>query len=177
MEYTITGKAWVGGDNITVYQIVAQNRWQMDALNAEELSKWLFEDADSRFKNKENEFKNEGYSIVVAGKNFGCGGKSIEHPVVACIGAGVRIVLADSFARYNFRNSINNGLPVFVCEGINKWVKTGDVLSVDLQSGLVTNNTTGQSREITPLTDFAMKLLESGGLIAYTRQFLLPESE
>lgn len=168
METVIRGTAWVGGNDIAAFKIVAQNRWQMDRLDPDELGKWVFESVDSTLLNKENAFKNAGYSIVVAGSNFGGGGKSIEHPVIALLGAGVKVVLADSFGRYNFRNSVNNGLPVFVCEGINKQVKTGDTLVVDMAAGKVTNETTGASMEMTPLSDFARELLNAGGLIPYT---------
>lgn len=172
METIICGKAWVGGDNISTYDIIPANRWTMEKLDPEELGKWALEDADPAFSNKANALKDTGSAIVVAGIGFGGGGKSIEHPIFALKGAGIKIVIADSFARYNFRNSVNNGFPVVTCEGINKIVKNGDELEIDLVKGTVENKTTGVSREIVPMSDFVLSMLEAGGLIAYTKKQL-----
>ena len=68
------------------------------------------------------------YSFIIAGRNFGGGGKSIEHPIIAIKGAGVKAVIAESASRYFFRNAINNGLPILICEGITSNVRTGDDL-------------------------------------------------
>ena len=70
------------------------------------------------FAGKENTFRKSGYEIIVAGKNFGCGSKTVEHPVMAMLGAGVKLVIADSFSRYSYRNAINLALPVLICPGI-----------------------------------------------------------
>lgn len=175
-ETVVRGKAWVGKDNIFAFDIIPQARWTLDNLNPDDLGRWALEGADSEFKDKENAFKNEGYTFVVAGKNFGGGGKSIEHPIFALKGAGVKAVLADSFARYFFRNSVNNGLPVFVCEGISHWVKKGDELCVNFVKGQVTNIRTGVQKDLVPLTDFVMDIMEAGGLLEYTKSKLQAES-
>lgn len=101
-------------------------------LDPEDLGRWALERVAPEFAGVENGFKNSDYSIVVAGKNFG-GGKSIEHPVISLIGAGVEVVLADSFARCNFRNSINNGLPVAECKGISQEVQNSSTTIVSLR--------------------------------------------
>jgi 3-isopropylmalate/(R)-2-methylmalate dehydratase small subunit len=168
MDKIIHGKTWVGRDDIMVYEIIAMNRWDMDNVDPEELGKWAFEGVDKEFSGNENAFKNKGCSIVVAGVNFGGGGKSIEHPVFTLKGAGVKVVLAESFARFNFRNSVNNGLPVFVCPGILKFAKNGDELAVDTEKGLVKNERIGETIKISPLPAFAMDLINAGGLIPYT---------
>lgn len=169
MESKITGKAWVGGDNISTYAIIPQRRWNLDKMDKDELSQWAMEDVDPAFANVPNAFKDGGYTFVVAGTCFGGGGKSIEHPIYALQGAGVKCVIADSFARFNFRNSVNNGLPVFTCSGITKEVSTGDVLTVDMAEGYVENNTTGKRIPLVPMSEFAFELMEAGGLIPYTK--------
>ena len=105
-------------------------------------------------------------------KGFGGGGKSVEHPIYALKGAGIQLVLADSFARYNFRNSINKGLPVFVCEGLKEVVSTGDDLTVDMTEGFVVNERTGMRKELVPLAPFVLEILNAGGLLPYTRKQL-----
>jgi 3-isopropylmalate/(R)-2-methylmalate dehydratase small subunit len=169
METLIRGKAWVGGNNIVAFQIIPLRRWDPDNLDPDELGKWALEDADPDFRNKEFALKNGGYSIVAAGTNFGGGGKSIEHPIIALKSAGIKIVLAESFSRFNFRNSVNNGLPAFVCKGITEMVKKGDELTVDLVAGFVKNERTGVSLKIAAMPQFAIDLINAGGLIPYTR--------
>lgn len=169
METRITGKAWVGGDNISTYAIIPQRRWDLDRMDPEELGKWAMEDADPAFADREGAFRDGGYSIVVAGACFGGGGKSIEHPIYALRGAGIKVVIADSFARFNFRNSVNNALPVFTCPGLKDTVLTGDELTVDMTEGYVENHRTGERTELVPLTPFALELIEAGGLIPYTK--------
>jgi len=168
----IRGKAYVGGDDIFAFDIIPMNRWTLDNLNPDDLGRWAMEGVDPEFKEVENGFKNAGYSIIVAGKNFGGGGKSIEHPILALKGAGVKAVIADTFGRYNFRNSINNGLPVLVCEGITAAVQKGDELIVDLVKGEVTIVKSGETKQVTPLSDFVLGIMEAGGLLKYTKAHL-----
>ena len=165
MDNIVTGKAWVGGDDIFAFDIIPEKRWTLDNLDPKDLGRWALEKVDPEFADVENGFKNSGYSIVVAGKNFGGGGKSIEHPIISLIGAGVKVVLADSFARYNFRNSINNGLPVVECKGISQEVQKGDQLVVDLRKGEVLNTRTGLTKKFTPLSDFVTNLLEGRWIV------------
>ena len=170
METKITGKVWVGGDNISTYEIIPQRRWNLEKMDPEELGSWAMEDADPRYTEKQGAFRQEGYSIVVAGHCFGGGGKSIEHPIYALKGAGIKVVIADSFARFNFRNSVNNGLPVFTCPGLHETVQTGDLLTVDFLEGYVENHRTGVRTKVVPLSEFALELMEAGGLIPYTKE-------
>jgi 3-isopropylmalate/(R)-2-methylmalate dehydratase small subunit len=168
----IKGKAWVGGDNITAYDIIPMKRWTHDTMDPNVLGKWALEDADPNFKNKEWALRDSGATIIVAGCNFGGGGKSIEHPIFAVIGAGIQVVLADSFARYNFRNSVNNALPVIVCEGLKDMIRNGDELTVDMVNGFVEIIRTGEHKELVPLTPFVLEIMESGGLLAYTKKHI-----
>jgi 3-isopropylmalate/(R)-2-methylmalate dehydratase small subunit len=102
--------------------------------------------------------------IVVGGKNFGCG-SSREQAPLALKYSGVRCVVAESFARIFFRNAINIGLPVVECKGISEAVKDGDELTVDLDSGKVTNVSKGRTLQGTKLPAFILEILSDGGLI------------
>jgi 3-isopropylmalate/(R)-2-methylmalate dehydratase small subunit len=102
--------------------------------------------------------------IVVGGKNFGCG-SSREQAALALKHSGVRCVVAESFARIFFRNSINIGLPVVECPGISEAVETGDELSVDFHKGEVCNVTKGKTLKGTKLPAFILEILGDGGLI------------
>jgi 3-isopropylmalate/(R)-2-methylmalate dehydratase small subunit len=126
----------------TAYQIIGRKRWTLNAMDPAELGQWAFEDAIESIKDIPGGFQELGYDIVVAGHDFGGGGKSIEHPIVAMQGAGVKLVLAESFSRYNFRNAINRGLPAITCPGISGFCDTGDKLQVDLLNGEIKNLTT-----------------------------------
>jgi 3-isopropylmalate/(R)-2-methylmalate dehydratase small subunit len=168
----IRGKAWKGGDNIFAFDIIPQRRWSVLNLDAGELGKWAMEDVAPEFREVENAFKNAGYTVIVAGANFGGGGKSIEHPIFALMGAGIKAVLAESFSRYNLRNSINNGLPALVCKGITGLVEMGDELELNLATGEVKNLTNGKRTECERLPDFVLEIISAGGYLAYTRNRL-----
>ena len=101
--------------------------------------------------------------FIVASTNFGCG-SSREHAAVTLKAAGVGAILADSYGRIFYRNAINLGVPLIVCPGIGSIVKRGDVLTVDMTSGKVSNETTGATAQAQPLSDYVMNILESGGI-------------
>ena len=101
--------------------------------------------------------------IVVAGTNFGCG-SSREHAPIALINMGASAVLADSFARIFFRNGINLGLPLIVCKGIAKHVEDGQTITLDIISGKVTIEETGETLQAEALGDKAMEILSAGGI-------------
>lgn len=169
MNGNIQGKTFVCGDNVTAYQIIAQNRWAL-GLNPEELGKWAMEGACPQVLNVEGGFRELHYDIVVGGRDFGGGGKSIEHPIAALQGAGVRLLIADSFSRYSFRNAINRGLPAILCPGISAVVHTGDVLQAELTTGKIRNLTTGQEIQGAPLPGLVLQFVECGGMLAYYRR-------
>lgn len=168
----ITGKAFVLGDFVSTYAIIPQRRWRPGKLKEEDLGPWALEDAVPEFKDKEWALRDSGATIVVAGKGFGGGGKSIEHPIYALKGAGVKLVLAESFGRYNYRNSIDKGLPVFECKGASAIVKTGDELTVDLKTGEVVDKRSGDALNLVPAAPFLLELLEAGGLLPYVKRQL-----
>ncbi|RYF43842.1 MAG: hypothetical protein EOO25_01835, partial [Comamonadaceae bacterium] len=140
-----------------------------NALADGELAKAAFADLDPAFAAKAVAGE---YGIVVAGQNFGGGGKTIEGPVFALRGAGVKLVIADGFARYFLRNAINNGFPILVCAGISQAVRTGDQLEVDLDRAQIRNVTTGQALQATPLSGTALEILAAGGLVPYAKRKL-----
>lgn len=101
--------------------------------------------------------------IVVAGTNFGCG-SSREHAPIALLNMGASAVIADSFARIFFRNSINLGLPLIVCKGISKEVEAGQELTLDIEAGTITVKETGKVYQCDRLGEQAMRILEAGGI-------------
>lgn len=106
--------------------------------------------------------------IIVSGRNFGCG-SSREHAPVAIKAAGVKCVIAESFARIFFRNAINIGLPVVELKDATKFFNLGDEVEVDFTSGIVKNLTTNAEYKTQPFPEFLQKLVSVGGLINFVR--------
>lgn len=128
-------------------------------MDPKDLAKHALEGLDPEFPKKA-----EKGVIVVGGKNFGCG-SSREQAPLALKYAGVKCVVAESFARIFYRNAINIGLPVVECKGIPKTVDNGDELAVDFDKGEVRNITKGKTLQGTKLPAFIMEILSDGGLI------------
>jgi 3-isopropylmalate/(R)-2-methylmalate dehydratase small subunit len=165
----ISAGAYRVGDDVKALEIMPMRFKSSNALGDKELAQSAFADLDPGFAAKALAGE---YGIVVAGRNFGGGGKTIEGPVFALRGAGVKLVIADSFARYFLRNAINNGFPILVCEGISAAVQTGQELAVDLQTALIRNLGTGQELQAAPLSATALEILGAGGLVPYARRKL-----
>ena len=124
-----------------------------------ELAKHCLEDLDADFVNKV-----KAGDVIVAGEDFGCG-SSREHAIWAIRGAGVQTVIAKTFARIFYRNAINNWFYVIESsEGIEK-INDGDELDIDYKTGLIKNKTTGIDIKFASLPDFALEIIEAGGLI------------
>jgi 3-isopropylmalate/(R)-2-methylmalate dehydratase small subunit len=169
MQTDITAGAYCVGDDVKALEIMPTRFKSSNALADKELAQAAFADLDPGFAAKALAGE---YGIVVAGRNFGGGGKTIEGPVFALRGAGVRLVIADSFARYFLRNAINNGFPILVCEGISAAVQTGQQLAVDLNAAVIRNLATGHELTATPLSVSALEILNVGGLVPYARRKL-----
>ena len=169
MPEPIRAGAYRVGDDVKALEIMPTRFKSSNALADAELAKAAFADLDPAFSAKALAGE---YGIVVAGCNFGGGGKTIEGPVFALRGAGIRVVIADSFARYFLRNAINNGFPILVCEGISQAVQTGQQLQVDLDAARITNLATGQVLQATPLSATALEILAAGGLVPYAKRKL-----
>jgi 3-isopropylmalate/(R)-2-methylmalate dehydratase small subunit len=105
--------------------------------------------------------------VIVAGNNFGCG-SSREHSPVAIKASGVSAVIAKSFARIFFRNSINIGLPLFVCEDADK-IDDGDALEIDFKTGEIHDKTKDIVLKVKPLPEFMQKIVDKGGLVNFLR--------
>lgn len=136
----------------------------LSVSNPDELARHCMEDIDSEFVNRV-----QPGDIVVAEKNFGCG-SSREHAPLAIKAVGVGCVIARSFARIFYRNALNIGLPILECvEAVDK-TDAGDVLEVELSTGEIVNTTKGLTFKAETIPDFMLELIESGGLIEYTRR-------
>ena len=167
MNVQIKGRCFQVGDGVTAYQIISQARWNAAGSDETKLGDWLFEKLEAGAENKAGAFRAMGYNIVVAGGNFGCGGKSNDYPVLALKGAGVGLVIARSFNRIFYRNAINLGLPVALCPNILSLCSTGDTLECDLGMGTVKNSSNGLSLDTTPLSALALDILGAGSLLDY----------
>ncbi len=161
METQFSGKTWTFGDNVDTDQITPGK--YLTLITPEELGKHVLEGSRADFP----DLVKPG-DIIVAGRNFGCG-SSREHAPVSIKGAGVRVVLAESYARIFYRNAFNVGLPIMECPGIHDAVTEGDALDVDLATGKVTNKRTGKTLQAAPLTEKAFELLRAGGLVPLVR--------
>ena len=159
---TIKCKAIKFGDNIDT-DVILPGPYLVHT-DPNELAKHAMEGLDPKFPEKAA----DGV-IVVGGKNFGCG-SSREQAPIALKYAGVKCVLAESFARIFYRNAITIGLPVLVCPGVSGWVKEGDELSVNLQTGKVEDKTNGSVLQATKLPEFIMEILDDGGLIEHLKR-------
>lgn len=156
MEKSVKGKAFVFGKNIDTDQIYP-GRF-VEYTDVEDIKKYAMYGADEGFVKK---FKPG--DIIVAGTNFGCG-SSREHAAITLKAVGVGAVLAESFGRIFFRNAINLGVPVITCGGISKIVAEGDEVEVDIETGSITNRTTGATAKAVPLSPYIINILQSGGV-------------
>ena len=156
----VKGRAWVFGDHIDTDQIIPAR--YLNTSDPGELASHVMEDADPEFPSKVKRG-----DIIVGGRNFGCG-SSREHAPVAIKYAGVPVVIARSFARIFYRNAFNIGLPLLEVPDID--VNTGDELEVDLENGRIINLTTGRQFQATPVPEFMMRVLKSGGLMGYLKE-------
>lgn len=150
MEKVVKGKAWVFGDNIDTDAILPAR--YLVYTTEEELAKYAMTGTDPEFPEKAQKG-----DIIVGGKNFGCG-SSREHAPIGLKGLGISLVIAESFARIFYRNSINIGLPLLECKDISKHVSEGDILEVDLDSGVIKNLTTGVELKGQKLPEFMMEI-------------------
>ena len=168
MQKLIRGKAFVYGPNIDTDQIYP-GRF-LELTDPEEVGKHAMEGADPGFV---GEF--QPGDIIVASTNFGCG-SSREQAAIALKARGTGAILAGSFARIFYRNAVNLGIPVIVCPDIHKMVKKGDILKIDVTAGQVVNETTGATAQAQPLSDYVLKILESGGIKELIRKQISPGS-
>lgn len=164
----IRGKCWVASGYVMAYDIVVQKFWT-DPIDKALNSKFIMSGVSPEF-DKENAFKDAGYTFIVAGHNFAGGGKSIEHVVTGLMGAGIKAVFADSFSRLQFRNATNYGLPFITVKDLVSVCQTGDELEFNMETNTVKNLRTGETRETAPLAPFVLEVAEAGGLVEFVKQ-------
>jgi 3-isopropylmalate/(R)-2-methylmalate dehydratase small subunit len=158
----LKGKAWRFGDDVST-DLITPGKYYHLRSNMPELAKHVMEDADPSFAQKVSKG-----DMIVAGANFGMG-SSREHAPLAIKVVGVSVVLAKSFARIFFRNSINIGLPLIILD--TDQVEAGDELEVDLENGTVKNVTKGKTIQTGRMSPEIVGILNEGGLVPYVRKY------
>ena len=153
------GTVFKYGDNVDTDVIIPAR--YLNSTDASDLAKHCMEDIDKDFASKV-----KAGDIIVADKNFGCG-SSREHAPIAIKASGVSCVIAKSFARIFYRNSINIGLPIIECEEAADAIEAGDTVSINFDTGMITDETTGQSFKGQAFPPFMQKIIDSEGLINY----------
>jgi 3-isopropylmalate/(R)-2-methylmalate dehydratase small subunit len=156
----VEGRVWRFDENVDTDQIIPA-KWLVTG-DAKELASHAFENVRPEFSKDV-----KGGDIIVGGHNFGCG-SSREHAPRALIGAGIACVIAPSFARIFYRNSVNIGLPLIECDVD---VKDGEIISVNFIEGKITDES-GKEYDFAPMTEFHKNLMESGGLVEHTKRKL-----
>ncbi len=153
------GTVFKYGDNVDTDVIIPAR--YLNSSDPKELATHCMEDIDKTFVQKVNKG-----DIIVADKNFGCG-SSREHAPIAIKAAGVGCVIAETFARIFYRNSINIGLPIIECAEASKGIAAGDEVEVDFDSGMIYNLTRGTSFKGQAFPAFMQKIIEAEGLVNY----------
>lgn len=146
------------GDNIDTDVIIPARH--LNTANHKELASHCMEDIDTEFVHKVKDG-----DIMVGGWNFGCG-SSREHAPIAIKESGISCVIAKTFARIFYRNAINIGLPILECPSASTAIREGDTVSVNFDTGVITDETTGETFQAEPFPPFIQKIIRSGGLMA-----------
>lgn len=136
----------------------------LNTADAKELARHCMEDIDKSFVNRVHPG-----DIMVAGWNFGCG-SSREHAPLVIKTCGTGCVIAKSFARIFYRNAINIGLPILECEAAAEEIQAGDQVSVDFDTGIITDVTTGKTYRAEPFPAFIQNIIKKGGLLASLKE-------
>lgn len=155
----LTGKVWKFGDDVDTDAIIPAR--YLNVSDPFELAAHCMEDIDPDFMKKISKG-----DIIVADKNFGCG-SSREHAPLAIKTAGISCVIAKSFARIFYRNSINIGFPILECEEATSKISEGDQIEIDLSSGAIINLTKKETYNAQPFPEFMQKIISAGGLMNY----------
>jgi 3-isopropylmalate/(R)-2-methylmalate dehydratase small subunit len=158
----IRGRVHKYGDNIDTDVIIPAR--YCTAFTEELLAPHCLEDLDADFVKKVQKG-----DIIVAGRNFGCG-SSRENAPIAIKGAGVSCVIARSFARIFYRNSINIGFPILESDAAVDDAATGDDIEVDLRTGTITNITKRKTYETSPFPEIIQEIIRAGGMVGFARQ-------
>ena len=151
------GRVFKYGDNVDTDVIITAR--YLNIADPKELATHAMEDIDAEFVKKM-----QPGDIVVATRNFGCG-SSREHAPLVLKENGVSCVIASSFARIFYRNAINIGLPILECEAAANGIDDGDTVSVDFNTGVITNETKGESYQAAAFPPFIQSIIQAGGLL------------
>ena len=151
------GKTIKYGDNVDTDVIIPAR--YLNTIDKKELASHCMEDIDKDFTKKV-----QAGDIMVAGYNFGCG-SSREHAPIAIKESGISLVIARSFARIFYRNSINIGLAILECSEAVDGICEGDLVEADLDNGVIYNKTTGKSFKTQPFPAFIQNIISNGGLV------------
>ena len=152
------GKVFKYGDNIDTDVIIPAR--YLNTQDHKELASHCMEDIDTTFIKRV-----QPGDIMVGGWNFGCG-SSREHAPIAIRAAGVSCVIAKTFARIFYRNAINIGLAILECEAASDAIADGDEVSIDFDTGIITNITKGETYQAEPFPPFIRDMIDKGGLMA-----------
>ena len=151
-------KVWRYGDHVDTDVIIPAR--YLNIADFKELSEHAMEDIDTTFASQV-----QPGDIMVAGRNFGCG-SSREHAPIVIKEKGIQCIIAESFARIFYRNAINIGLPILECPSASTAIREGDTVSVNFDTGVITDETTGETFQAEPFPPFIQKIIRSGGLMA-----------
>ena len=151
------GRVFKYPDNVDTDVIIPAR--YLNSQDAKELAQHCMEDIDPEFVRKVHEG-----DIIVGGWNFGCG-SSGEHAPLVIKTCGVSCVIAKSFARIFYRNSINIGMPILECEAASDAIENGDEVSIDFDTGVITNVTKGETYQAEPFPPFIQDIIRAGGLM------------
>ena len=157
----VQGKIFKYGDNVDTDVIIPAR--YLNAPSPAELAKHCMEDIDADFVSNV-----KAGDIMVGGANFGCG-SSREHAPISIRAAGISCVIAASFARIFYRNAINIGFPILECPEAAEKINAGDEVTVDFETGVITDLTTGETFKATAFPAFINGIIENGGLLPYLK--------
>ena len=157
----VQGKVFKYGDNVDTDVIIPAR--YLNAPSPAELAKHCMEDIDADFVSNV-----KAGDIMVGGANFGCG-SSREHAPISIRAAGISCVIAASFARIFYRNAINIGFPILECPEAAEKINAGDEVTVDFDTGVITDLTTGETFKATAFPAFINGIIENGGLLPYLK--------
>lgn len=153
------GHVFKYGDNVDTDVIIPAR--YLNSFDGKELASHAMVDIDPEFAKKV-----KPGDMIVANKNFGCG-SSREHAPLCLKTAGIKCVIAKSFARIFYRNSINIGFPIMECEEAADKIEKGDEVEVDFSTGVITNKTKNETYQSQPFPEFLQKMIDADGLVNY----------
>jgi 3-isopropylmalate/(R)-2-methylmalate dehydratase small subunit len=160
----VKGRVWKYGDDVNTDYIIPGR--YLELVDPREMAEHAMEGIDPSFSDKVREG-----DVIIGGSNFGCG-SSREHAPLALKYAGVRAVVAESFARIFYRNAINIGLLALECPGISEAVDEGDIVEVDADVGKISIPSKDSELGFRPLPNFMVEVLNEGGLVNYMRSHM-----